>query len=84
MFTGKYSLNELHKAGFDKYQKYGPIICERMVPGISVVWLYDPVDFAQIFNDSPGNFPCRRSHLALEKFRKDRPEIYNTGGLLPT
>ena len=77
-------MNELHKAGFDKYQKYGKIICERMVPGVSIVWLYDPVDIAQVFNDGPGNFPCRRSHLALEKFRKDRPEIYNTGGLLPT
>lgn len=55
-----------------------------MLPGISIVWLYDPADIAQMFNDGSGNFPCRRSHLALKKFREDRPEIYNTGGLLST
>lgn len=77
-------MEEIHKAGLDKYLKYGPIVCERMVPGQSVVWLYDPVDIAQIFNDGPGNFPCRRSHLALQKLRRDNPDVFNTGGLLPT
>lgn len=67
-----------------KYEKYGTIVCERMVPGVSVVWLFEPNDIAQLFNESPGNFPRRRSHLALEKYRKDRPEIYRSGGLLPT
>lgn len=55
-----------------------------MLPGVSIVWLYDPNNIAQIFNDGPGNYPCRRSHLAVEKYRKDRPKIYNCGGLLPT
>lgn len=56
------------------------------MPGVSIVWLFDPADFAPIFNDNPAyhQFPCRRSHLALEKFRRDRPEIYSSGGLLPT
>ncbi|CAB4056274.1 DIB [Lepeophtheirus salmonis] len=31
-----------------------------------------------------GRCPARRSHLALEKYRKDRPHLYNEGGLLPT
>lgn len=31
-----------------------------------------------------GKYPQRRSHLALEKYRLDRPNVYNTGGLLPT
>lgn len=68
----------------DKYKKYGPIVCERMVPGFSIVWLYDPNDIAQIFNDGIGNFPCRRSHLALQKYRQNRPETYRSGGILPT
>lgn len=67
-----------------KYDEFGPIVCERMVPGVSLLWLYDPNDIAQIFNDGPGNFPSRRSHLALEKYRKDRPSVYRTAGLLPT
>ncbi|CAH2014568.1 unnamed protein product [Acanthoscelides obtectus] len=31
-----------------------------------------------------GKYPQRRSHLALEKYRLDRPNVYNSGGLLPT
>ncbi|CAG9800111.1 unnamed protein product [Chironomus riparius] len=81
---GKYSWLDLHKSGMDKYRKYGSIVCERMVPGFSIVWLYDPNDIAQIFNDGIGNFPCRRSHLALQKYRQDRPETYRSGGILPT
>lgn len=83
-FVGKYSFDDLHKSGLDKYKKYGSIVHERMLPGVSVVWLYNPNDIAEIFNDGVGNWPCRRSHLALEKFRSDRPEIYRTGGILPT
>lgn len=67
-----------------KYKEYGPIVCERMLPGVSIIWIYDPNDIAQIFNDGPGNYPSRRSHLALEKYRKDRPNVYRTAGLLPT
>lgn len=74
----------MHKSGLDRYEKYGSIVCERMVPGVSIVWIYDPNDIAQIYNDGPNNFPCRRSHLALEKYRKDRPDVYRTAGLLPT
>lgn len=41
---------------------------------------------ALVMNDyiSTGIYPQRRSHLALKKYRKDRPNIYRTGGLLPT
>lgn len=68
-----------------KYEEYGPIVCERMLPGVSIVWLYDPDDIAQLFNsDQQGNFPCRKSHLALAKYRNDRPNVYRTAGLLPT
>lgn len=67
-----------------KYEEFGPIVCERMLPGVSVVFVYDPDDIAQIFNEGSSDYPRRRSHLALEKYRKDRPEIYRTSGLLPT
>ena len=83
--TGKYSFDALHKSGFDKYSKYGPIVRETMVPGTDIVWLYDPDDIATVLNDkTPGHYPSRRSHTALEKYRKDRPNIYRTAGLLPT
>lgn len=56
-----------------------------MVPGVDVVWLFDPNDISKVLNNSgPGMYPQRKSHLGLEKYRKDRPHIYNSGGLLPT
>ncbi|XP_023301139.2 cytochrome P450 302a1, mitochondrial [Lucilia cuprina] len=80
--VGQYSWQALHKAGADKYEKYGPIVKETMVPGEDIVWLYDPKDVATLLNEK--DCPLRRSHLALEKYRKDRPHVYRTAGLLPT
>ncbi|XP_067646683.1 cytochrome P450 302a1, mitochondrial [Eurosta solidaginis] len=79
---GRYSWLELHKAGSDKYQQYGSIVRETMIPGEEIVWLYDPIDIATLLNER--DYPQRRSHLALEKYRKDRPHIYRSAGLLPT
>ncbi|KAG5677094.1 hypothetical protein PVAND_006877 [Polypedilum vanderplanki] len=81
---GSIDWDQLHILGMERYKKYGPIVCEKIMPGASVVWLYDPVDISKVLTDTPGNLPCRRSHLALEKFRYDRPEVYSSGGLLPT
>lgn len=68
-----------------KYLEYGPIVKERYLPGVNAVYLFDPDDINQVLNEKgPGVFPQRRSHLALLKYRKDKPEVYKTGGLLPT
>lgn len=74
----------LHKVGFDLYEKYGSIVRETILPGFHIVWLFDPNDFAKLLTDSPGIYPERDSHSALEKYRKDRLTVYNNGGLLPT
>lgn len=79
---GTYSWLELHKSGLHKYLKYGDIVRETMVPGQHIVWLYDPKDIAKLLNER--EHPQRRSHLALEKYRRDRPHIYRSAGLLPT
>lgn len=69
----------------EKYLKYGDIVKERMIPGVDIIWLFDPNDMAKVLNTTgPDMYPQRKSHLALEKYRKDRPHIYKTGGLLPT
>ncbi|XP_050093938.1 cytochrome P450 302a1, mitochondrial [Anopheles aquasalis] len=82
---GRYSFDALHLSGEDKYKRYGAIVRETMVPGQDIVWLYDPADIATVLDDrTPGVYPSRRSHTALEKYRKDRPNVYRTAGLLPT
>jgi ecdysteroid 22-hydroxylase len=84
-FSGKYSFDELHRNGEKNFSEYGKIVGERMLPGVNLVHLFDPDDIAEVFRqDGPGNYPSRKSHLALAKYRRDRPNIYNTAGLLPS
>lgn len=56
---------------------------EEIVPGVNIVWLFKPEDIETMFR-CEGKYPKRRSHLALEKYRLDRKDLYNNGGLLPT
>lgn len=81
---GIYSWDHLHESGLKKYQEYGCIVRERILPGVNVVWIFDPEDIKVVLNDKSGQYPQRRSHLALQKYRNDRPEIYTSAGLLPT
>ncbi|KAF5298333.1 hypothetical protein FQR65_LT01111 [Abscondita terminalis] len=80
---GSYKFDRLHWNGLNKLRKYGPVVRERIVPGVNIVWLFKPEDIEAMFR-CEGKYPQRRSHLALEKYRLDRPNVYNTGGLLPT
>ncbi|KAJ1523528.1 hypothetical protein ONE63_001378 [Megalurothrips usitatus] len=78
---GIYNFTRLHKDGFKKYKKYGPIVREEIIPGNSIVWIFDPNDMERVFL-SENKLPQRRSHLAVGVFRGERPDVYNTGGLL--
>lgn len=80
---GKYKFDRLHRNGLAKLQKYGPVVREDIVPGVSIVWIFKPEDVEMLYRKE-GRYPERRSHLALQKYRLDKPNVYNTGGLLPT
>lgn len=82
--AGEYSFTKLHTNGFLKLKRYGPLVREEIVPGESIIWVFRPEDVAEIFKAEAGLHPERKSHLALLKYRKDRRDVYNTGGLLPT
>ncbi|XP_045592515.1 cytochrome P450 302a1, mitochondrial [Procambarus clarkii] len=82
-FVGQYSFKRLHHTGLRKLQQFGPLVRERLVAGVTLLLLFDPRDI-EVMYATEGRYPMRRSHLALEKYRLDRPHMYNTGGLLPT
>ncbi|XP_025158048.1 cytochrome P450 302a1, mitochondrial isoform X2 [Harpegnathos saltator] len=82
--TGEYSFTRLHTTGLLKLKRYGPLVREEIVPGVPTVWVFRPEDIASVLQAEAGLYPERRSHLALLKYRKDRSNVYNTGGLLPT
>ncbi|CAG9859105.1 unnamed protein product [Phyllotreta striolata] len=80
---GNYRFDQLHHNGHKKFKSFGPLVREEIMPGVNILWLFDPQDIEAMFRHE-GKFPQRRSHLALEKYRLDRPNVYNSGGLLPT
>nr|XP_003701074.1 PREDICTED: cytochrome P450 302a1, mitochondrial [Megachile rotundata]XP_012135499.1 PREDICTED: cytochrome P450 302a1, mitochondrial [Megachile rotundata]XP_012135500.1 PREDICTED: cytochrome P450 302a1, mitochondrial [Megachile rotundata] len=81
---GEYSFTKVYESGRKKFSRFGPLVREEIVPNVNVVWVYRPEDIAEIFRAESGLHPERRSHLALLKYRKDRSDVYRTGGLLPT
>ncbi|XP_076059932.1 cytochrome P450 302a1, mitochondrial-like [Oratosquilla oratoria] len=82
-FIGQYSFRRLHHNGFKKLQKFGPLVRENIVGDVTLLLLFDPKDVEAMYA-TEGRYPERRSHLALEKYRLDRPDMYNGGGLFPT
>ncbi|CAH0384379.1 unnamed protein product [Bemisia tabaci] len=82
-FIGKYSFDRLHHNGKSKLNEFGSLVKEEIIPGVFVVWVFTVEDIETVYA-SEGQHPLRRSHLILEKYRKDNPHIYNSGGLLPT
>ncbi|XP_043528320.1 cytochrome P450 302a1, mitochondrial [Frieseomelitta varia] len=83
-FIGDYSFTNLYETARKRLKQFGPLVREEIVPNVNIVWVFRPEDIAEIFKAESGLYPERRSHLALLKYRKDRTDIYNTGGLLPT
>lgn len=81
---GEYSFNKLNTNGLLKLKRYGPLVREEIVPGESIIWVFRPEDIAEMFKAEAGLHPERKSHLALYKYRKDRSNVYNNGGLLST
>ncbi|MPC32640.1 Cytochrome P450 302a1, mitochondrial [Portunus trituberculatus] len=80
---GQYSPKRLHHNGRLKLQQFGPIVRENLPGNTNLVYLFDPEDIEAMYAKE-GRYPSRRSHLALQKYRLDRPHMFSTGGILPT
>ena len=46
------------------------------------MWIFKPEDIAEVFKADNGKYPERRSHRALNKYRLDRKNVYDSGGLI--
>lgn len=65
----------------DKYYQYGKIFREEFQWGVPFVQIYDPADIETVLRNQ-GRFPSRPINEAAVMFRKSRPDIYNTVGLV--
>lgn len=83
IFLGDYDPHKMHHSNMKKFKKYGPIVKEQVTGSDPYILnVFDPNDFEKVFRYESKN-PSRRSHIALEYYRMNKRDKYNTGGLLP-
>jgi len=80
--VGDYKPNALFENAKFNREHYGPIVREQLTENLTILHLFDPDDVESLFRQD-GKYPCRRSHRALLKYRRDRPGQYLDGGLFP-
>lgn len=80
---GEYDPNRQHINYEKMYRKYGSIVKEVVVGQRVIIHLFDP-HHMEIMYRNEGRYPSRLSHRALLKYRIERPQLYNSGGLFPS
>lgn len=79
---GDYHIDELRANADFNRKKYGNIVREKIHDKLTVLHLFDPDDIETLFRQD-GKYPSRRAHIALLKYRLDRPDKFNNGGIIP-
>ena len=79
---GDYKPNALFENAKFNRKHYGPIVIKQLTENLTILHLFDANDIESLFRQD-GKYPCRRSHRALLKYRRDRPGQYLDGGLFP-
>lgn len=79
---GNYKPNTLYENAQYNKNRYGLLVREKLFKNHSILHLFDPADIETYFGQD-GKYPHRRSHRALLKYRRDRPDKYVDGGLFP-
>ncbi|XP_077540798.1 cytochrome P450 302a1, mitochondrial-like isoform X3 [Haemaphysalis longicornis] len=80
---GEMDLTRMHRNAQRLLDQYGPLVREVVVGDRVVVHVFDPRDMEHVFRNE-GRFPARLSHRALLKYRRERPDVYGSGGLFPS
>ena len=81
LFSGEYKAEALDKNSWLNWRRYGSLV--REFPGVRLLHVYDPDDIETVFRQDH-RYPGRRSHIAMLHYRLNKPDVYNTGGLLST
>ncbi|CAH2107407.1 unnamed protein product [Euphydryas editha] len=80
-FLGDYDVDAMDKAAWLNWRKYGGLV--REFPGVRLLHVFEPDLIEAVFRQKE-RYPARRSHIAMLHYRLNKPEVYNTGGLLST
>ncbi|XP_075970526.1 cytochrome P450 302a1, mitochondrial [Anticarsia gemmatalis] len=80
-YIGDYDAEALDMIACLNWRRYGSLV--RETPGVRLLHVYDPDDIETVFRQDH-RYPARRSHVAMYHYRTNKPQVYNTGGLLST
>nr|AIW79957.1 cytochrome P450 CYP302A1 [Nilaparvata lugens]AIW79958.1 cytochrome P450 CYP302A1 [Nilaparvata lugens] len=81
--VGKYDKDQHMDTYYKFYKEFGEIVREDVHPKHPLVHIYNPADMQTMFIYE-GTYPMRYSHMVLEKYRLEKPEVYASGGILPS
>ncbi|GAB6023686.1 hypothetical protein CHUAL_008448 [Chamberlinius hualienensis] len=74
----------LHEVYQRKYEKYGPVVYE-VFGKKRVLSVYDPSDIRKVLTSTRKHGCARRySHDILKEFRRSRPDLFSSVGLIPS
>ncbi|XP_027200063.1 cytochrome P450 302a1, mitochondrial-like [Dermatophagoides pteronyssinus] len=79
---GEYSLERMYENGCYNLKHYGHIVREEISEKHKILHLFDPDHMESMFQQQQ-QYPYRRSHRALIKYRHERPDKYQSGGIFP-
>lgn len=79
---GDYRIDTLYENAQLNKKKYGSLVREQITSRHTILHLFDPDDIIA-FHRQDNKHPHRRSHRAILKYRRERPDLYRDGGLFP-
>ena len=64
-------MGKRYETDVNRLNKYGPIVKERLLPGVTFVHLFDPEDIATMYQHE-GQYPMRLDVFGLGAYRDAR------------
>ncbi|XP_065302080.1 probable cytochrome P450 301a1, mitochondrial [Dermacentor albipictus] len=78
---GRYNIRKLNEAAWDMYQRYGPVVGERLPGRRIVVHLFSADDIRTLYQEE-GRTPYRMGALPFKLYHTERKEYFANAGIL--
>ncbi|GFU40844.1 probable cytochrome P450 12e1, mitochondrial [Nephila pilipes] len=78
----EYRRFKIHEVYHRWVKEVGHVVKELRPDGGCCIHIYHKDDFSTVYSND-GQYPLRRSHEIIARYRRDRPHLYNSVGLGP-
>ncbi|KAG8198473.1 hypothetical protein JTE90_022203 [Oedothorax gibbosus] len=80
---GIYDRDYVNRTYAKMFRQYGPVVKEYIGRDRAIVHLFHPDDMKTVYQHD-GLIPIRTSHSVMARYRKERPDLYDSPGLGPS